>query len=207
MLSLLNGATTYTQIAEDSPGIPRSLLTSRLRGLERVGLVETSPNPGGRGSLYHPTDAGKGLTDVLMAMGDWAERWLELQPHHIDPGMILHSWCRHNLAYDRLPEERVVTRFDFTDQPLKINQLWFIFDGSKSEICRTDPGFEEDVVVTATGMALAEWHLGRIEWEDAVRDERIRVTGPNHLARALPRWNRRKFAGKAKPHTAPGRTG
>jgi len=54
--------------------------------------------------------------------------------------MILDSWCRHSLARDRLPENRVVARFDFPDQPKKVNQFWFIFDGAKSEICRTHRG-------------------------------------------------------------------
>ncbi|HZB79000.1 MAG TPA: hypothetical protein VE522_04055 [Actinomycetota bacterium] len=43
----------------------------------------------------------------------------------------------------------------------------------------------------ADARALAEWHLGRIEWRDALLDDLIRVHGPKMLARALPTWNRR----------------
>ena len=41
--NLLLGSTTFSQIADGAPGIPRSLLTSRLRELERVGVVEARP--------------------------------------------------------------------------------------------------------------------------------------------------------------------
>jgi DNA-binding HxlR family transcriptional regulator len=43
--NLLNGCTTFTDIADGAPGIPRSLLTGRLRELERVGVVWSEANP------------------------------------------------------------------------------------------------------------------------------------------------------------------
>lgn len=189
--NLLNGSTTFTQIAADAPGISRSLLTARLRDLAKAGVVQITPNPNGNGSVYHLTEAGKDLLPVIVAIGTWGERWLDLNPEHVDPGVVLNSWCKWYLAKENLPERRVVVRFDFPDQPTKTNQAWLIFDGENAEVCRTDPGFDEDLVVTAESKALAEWHLGRIEWTDAVRSERIQVSGPQRLARVLPTWNRR----------------
>lgn len=189
--NLLNGATTFTSIAADAPGIPRSLLTSRLRELEQAGVIEIVAKPDGNGSLYRMTEAGHDLSDVIVAIGTWGERWLELGPQHVDPGFVLNSWCNSYLATDLLPEHRVVVRFELPDQPEKTRRAWMIFDGEASEVCRTDPGFEEDLIVTAESKALAEWHLGRIEWTDAIRSERIRVAGAPRLARALPKWNRR----------------
>ena len=57
--NLMNGCTTFSDIAQGAPGIPRSLLTTRLRELERVGVVWSEANPSGRGSLYHLTGAGE----------------------------------------------------------------------------------------------------------------------------------------------------
>jgi DNA-binding HxlR family transcriptional regulator len=187
--NLLNHAITFNELAEEAPGIPRSLLATRLRQLERVGVVEITSNPSARGYRYRPTAAGAALRPVLEGMGAWAERWLELGPEHADPGLLLRSWCKHSLARDQLPEQRIVVRFEFPDQPVRANTLWFVFDGERSEICRTYPGFAEDIVVAAEAAALAEWHLGRLEWTDAVRAKRIRVSGPPHLTRALPLWH------------------
>lgn len=41
-----------------------------------------------------------------------------------------------------------------------------------------------------------KWHMGCVDWRDAVRAGRIRVDGPVRLARAFPTWNRLShFAG------------
>jgi DNA-binding HxlR family transcriptional regulator len=189
--NLLLGATTFTEVAEGAPGIPRTLLTSRLRELERAGVVLRESREGKRGPAYGLTQAGRDLNGVMLAMGTWGERWLELAPQHFDPGVVLDSWCRWYLAKDRLPQRRVTVRFDFPDMPKKAEQLWILFDGDRAEVCRTDPGFEEDLIVTADSSSLAEWHLGRLEWPAALRAGRIAVAGIPALARALPTWNRR----------------
>lgn len=189
--NLLNGATTFNKIAEDAPGISRTLLTTRLRQLAEVGVIRITPNSAGHGSEYHLTEAGKDLQKVIVTIGAWGERWLDLGPEHVDPGVVLNSWVNWYLATENLPTQKVVVRFDLPDQPKKTNQAWIIFDGDRTEVCRTDPGFDEDLIVNAESKALAEWHLGRIEWTDALRTDRIQVSGSPRLARRLPTWNRR----------------
>ncbi len=200
--NMLLGSTTFTEIAAGAPGLSRTLLTTRLRELQRAGVLHASPNPSARGSRYHLTEAGKDLADVMAALGTWGERWIELAPEHLDPGMVLHSWVNWYLARERLPKRRVVAQFDFRGLPKKGARLWTIFDGVRSEVCQTYPGFEVDLFVDAEPRALAEWHLGRIEWPDALRAERIRVFGPPSLARTLPTWNRRSAAARARPSSA-----
>ena len=187
---ILNGIDTFTGLAEGAPGLSRTLLSSRLRELDRTGVIEVLPNPNGRGNRYVPTEAGRDLRSVMLALGTWGERWMELAPEHLDPGVVLNSWCQFYLAYDALPNRRVVVRFEFPEQPVKGNRLWLIFNGEDSEVCRTDPGFNEDLIVTAESRAIAEWHLGRTEWSRAVADGTIEVAGSPSLARALPTWNR-----------------
>jgi len=186
---LLNGPTTYSKLADGAPGLSRSLLTSRLRELQEVGLVETIES--GTGSLYALTPAGRDLGTVFTTLGQWGERWLDVSPQSADPGYVLNSWTTTYLDKDRLPDHRVVVRFDLTDQPVKTSRMWVVFDGDAAEVCRKYPGFEEDLVVSAESVALAEWHLGRTEWHAAVRAGRIEVTGSSAIARALPTWNLR----------------
>ena len=187
---ILNGVNTFTKLAEGAPGLSRTLLSSRLNELHRAGVVGIEPNPSGRGNIYTPTDAGRDLGQVMLALGTWGERWIELAPEHLDPGVVLESWVRLYLDYDRLPDRRVVVRFEFPDLPIKGNELWCIFNGTQSEVCRTHPGFTEDLVARIESRALSEWHLGHITWGEAIRDHRIQVTGPPTLARALPTWNK-----------------
>ena len=46
-----SGPTTYSKLADGAPGLSRTLLTTRLRELQSVGLVETTPSPSGKSSL------------------------------------------------------------------------------------------------------------------------------------------------------------
>jgi DNA-binding HxlR family transcriptional regulator len=197
--NLLNGCATFTKIADGAPGIPRSVLASRLRELERVGVVWSEANESGRGSLYHLTEAGQDLEGLLHALGTWGERWLELAPEHADPFVVLWAWCEWYLERDRLPDHRVVVQFEFPDQPLSSRWFWFVFDGDHSEVCRKDPGYDVDVVIEAESMALAEWHLGRVRWNDALRAGRIRVAGPHQLGQMLPTWKRRSVFADVRP--------
>ena len=188
--NMLLGATTFGEIAEGAPGISRTLLAYRLRELEDASVIERTGVPRARDSRYGLTKAGRDLNAVMLAMGTWGERWMEMTPRHTDPGVVLDSWVRWYLALERLPDRRVVARFDFPDQPKKIEQLWMIFDGERTEVCRSNPGFDEDLVVTVDSRALSEWHLGRLAWADGLRSGRIAIAGPTSLARALPKWNR-----------------
>lgn len=191
MRNLVNGDTTFTELVADAPGIPRTLLRARLQELARMGLVRVAPHPRGRGSVYSLTEAGADVKGVLEAMGLWAERWLDVTDVDAEPGYTLHSWLSRYLAVEQLPDRRVVVRFDFPARPERTRHFWFVFDGDASEICRTDPGYGEDLVVTADARVLAMWHLGRITWGEALRSGGVAVAGPPSLAAALPRWNRR----------------
>ncbi len=56
--------------------------------------LRAGPNQAVVDRLYGFTKAGLDLNGVMLAMGTWGERWLELAPPHLDPGVVLDSWCR-----------------------------------------------------------------------------------------------------------------
>jgi DNA-binding HxlR family transcriptional regulator len=189
--NLLNGPSAYSELADQAPGIPRSLLTSRLRDLRSAGLVEKRPRNDGPGMVYCLTEGGQDLAGVIDAMGFWGERWLDISPQHADPLYFLNSWINVYLDVDALPDERVVARFEFSDQPKKISRIWVIFDREHPEVCNDDPGYPEDLIVRGESVALAEWHLGRIEWTDAINSGRVAIQGIPKLSQAFPTWNKR----------------
>lgn len=188
--NVLLGCDTFNEIAAGAPGLSRALLTRRLRELERAGVIEIRPKPGGRGSLYEPTPAGRDLWPVLNALGGWAQRWMELKPDHAHPDVVLWSWFGGFLRRDLLPDRRLVVRFDFEVLGRRVT-CWLLIERRESEICSFDPGFGDDLVVTiADSLAFARWHLGLVDWAAALRSGGIQVTGPADLRRALPTWNR-----------------
>jgi DNA-binding HxlR family transcriptional regulator len=187
--NILQGSRTFNQIAAGAPGLSRALLTRRLRELDHAGVIQIRPKPDGHGSLYEPTAAGQDLSGVLLALGFWAERWTELTTKHTDPEMVLWSWCQEFLRRDLLPDRRVVVRFDFSFGGRK-SRGWLLIERREGELCRIDPGFGDDLVVTINDpLMFTHWHLGRVEWAAALRSGGVQVSGPRALSRALPTWN------------------
>jgi DNA-binding HxlR family transcriptional regulator len=189
--NLMFGAETFSDIARGVPTMSRSMLTKRLRDLEREGLVVSTPKVKGRGSTYALTEAGAGLTEVVDSMGRWAETYVEVLPQHADPGFALWAWCQVQLDRDALPELRTVVRFRFPDEEPGNRHFWLLIHGGDAELCITDPGGEPDLLVTARSVPFVEWHRGALEWSELVRRGDIDVKGTRRLVRAFPTWNTR----------------
>jgi hypothetical protein len=102
------------------------------------------------------------------------------------------------LHRDRLPDQRVVIRFDFTGfRPHE--RYWLLIEHGETEICKTYPGLDEDLYITAEAEAFVLWHAGHLSWAQATRDDRIRLDGPSWLVRAFPSWNARSTFAHIEP--------
>ena len=189
--NLMFGATTFSTIAQGVPTMSRSMLTKRLRELERAGVISSSLKPNGRGSTYSLTAAGADLVDVVDSLGQWAEKWVEVLPEHADPGFALWAWCQVQLDREALPPGRVVVRFEFPEEAIGNRFFWLLVDGGAAEVCTTDPGGEPELRVVARSGVFVDWHRGVLPWSRAVRNGDIAITGTPSLVRAFPKWNTR----------------
>ena len=185
--NLLLGCRTFSELQAAAPGIPRSLLSDRLQHLEHVEIVARRPNPGRRGWIYELTEAGQDLAPVCHALGVWGTRWLEAAPHDLDGAVLLWAISKC-MDRDRLPEQRVVVRFDFLDQPRPKHRYWLLVQRPEPEVCRKPPGFPDDLTVTTETEWLAKWHMGTVSLGQAMHARVITVDGPRHLVRDLARW-------------------
>ena len=202
--NLFLGCETFTEIRGGVPGIPKTLLSQRLRMLTREAVVEARPNLSGRGSTYHLTEMGRELVDVCFAMGSWGAKWLDVGPQHMDTRVVLWSMAR---LIDRrqMPEPRVVIRFDVSDAK-PMDRFWLVIEPDAVEVCYRNPGFEERLVVTTTANWLARWHMGHISLADAQERRLIDVAGPPALIRSMATWGLSPFA-EVKPRFAVSMTG
>ena len=74
---LLSGATRFSDIAATIPGLSDRLLSERLKQLESEGIVTRAVYPETPVRVeYRLTEKGRALTDVVIAISAWAERWL-----------------------------------------------------------------------------------------------------------------------------------
>ncbi len=195
--NLYLGCGSFSEILEGAPGLSRTLLSQRLKQLEHFGIVETAPKPDGHGHHYKLTSAGHELFTVCQSLGEWGARWLEIAPENLDPFVALWSMC-NALRRDRLPDRRVVIRFDFTGRS-RGERYWLLIELGDTEICKTYPGFDEDLYITAEAEAFVKWHAGQLNWAQATREGRIQIDGSPSLARAFPTWNARSMFAHIRP--------
>lgn len=190
--NLLTGCRTFSEIRDGLPGVPPALLTQRLATLERHGIVARTPKPKGRGFEFALTERGLALKEICDAMGAWGARWLDVEPHHVEPEYVL--WATSKLAdATQLPRARIVIRFDLNDRTRK--RSWMILK-EHPEVCSTPPGFVEDLVVTTDAQCLTDVNLRRTTFARAVADGRLTIEGAPSLVRGFPRWFRPSpFAG------------
>lgn len=183
---LLIGSTRFNDIARALPGISRTLLTQRLRHLQRRGVVETWPSPTGRGHEYHLTPAGRDLESVIDALSRWAIEWLfdDIQPHTVPPTTLM-WWMHLRTEPQKFPPHRTVLEFRFSEAE---QTIWLMLDRGAASVCVKHPGFEPDVVASATTSTFAEVFQGARGWRQAVIAGDIEVHGMPRLTRALPTW-------------------
>ncbi len=192
------GADTFSQILAGAPGMPRSLLTTRLAALERIGVIERQPKDAGRGWRYLLTPMGEELVDVCFRLGEWGARWLEMRPEDYDPYSVLWAFTA-GVRWEKYPGGRTVVELEFADQPLKQRRFWLLLDPPGAEVCVNDPGYEPDVTIRAETRAFVDWHIGRTRWTDALDDGSIVISGPGPLARSFPTWNPRSHFVAVEP--------
>lgn len=120
-------------------------------------------------------------------MGEWGARWLEIEPHHLDPAYVLWATCRL-VDLGKVPRTGVVVRFELQDEPKRT--FWMLLQPPRSELCTAYPGREENLIVTTDSETLVQWNLRRLTLTQARRAGRFRIEGVPALTRAFPTWMR-----------------
>jgi DNA-binding HxlR family transcriptional regulator len=181
---ILAGRHHFSEILKGLHRISPSMLGQRLRSLERVGVLEARPNPTGRGSTYHLTEAGSQLAGLVGNLGIWGQRWLEIEPKHLDSDFLMWRILKH-LRVDKLPPRRRVVRFEFRGEK---KRYWLVLRRDDPDLCYSDPGFGDDLVIRADLEAIVRVYLGQLRWADAVRSGLLEMDGPRELMRGVGEW-------------------
>lgn len=76
--AMLMGASRFTDIIHAVPGLSDRLLSERLKELEANGIVVREVHPETPVRIeYHLTKKGKDLNEVIAALSEWADAWIE----------------------------------------------------------------------------------------------------------------------------------
>ena len=162
--------------------------------------------PAGRGREYRLSQAGAEFHGVIEGLGAWGQRWIHgrASAENLDATLLMWN-VRRRLAVDRLPDRRIVVRFDFRGVPAGRGPAtsWLVASRQEIDVCLKDPGYGIDLVVAADLRAFTRVWLGDVSFDEAVRSRGVRLEGPRDLVRAFPGWLLLShFAGVARSRPA-----
>jgi DNA-binding HxlR family transcriptional regulator len=183
----LAGSRRFNDIQRGVPLMSSSLLTKRLRQLERAGIIERRPRTDGKGTEYHLTPAGEELGPVVAQIGMWSERWLRrpIFEETPDTGLLM-WWMRGTVKTDALPARRTVIHFAFRGAPEKLRYFWLVLP--EADLCLSDPGFGVDITVRSDPKTLTAVWMGDLGVAAALSAQSIELEGPRTLVRSFPKW-------------------
>lgn len=196
------GSETFNDLRRGMPLISPSLLSSRLKSLERAGVIERRQDGGA--VSYSLTTSGEEVFTIILKLGEWGHRWVrsEMSKDDLDPSLLM--WDIHrNLDTGFFEKsfgtDRCVLLFEFTDFRTRYHRWWLVIKGVEVDVCLKDPGFDVDLTVVTDARTLAHYWMGDISMNKAIRDKSIRLSGSPELKKEIANWLGRNYYADVKP--------
>lgn len=179
---LLTGPKRFKDLLEGLPGIGTNLLTTRLKDLERYGVVRrTTLPPPAASKVYELTELGRSLEPVIAALGRWGLEFLDTPDREDDlrPAwavVAMRSALKQEAA--RGLQETYEFRIDKEAFHLRIK------DGEVEAL--QGPAVDPELVVRGSTQAFLSLVAGQLEPAEALESGEIRIEGEQEtLARCL----------------------
>ncbi len=188
---LCAGSSRFNDLKRGVPRMSPALLSKRLRELEGYGvvmrrMVRRTPET----YDYVLTDSGKELTEVIMAIGIWGQRWVETAPslENTDPALLMWD-MRRNVRCDLLPDRRITVQFIYHDLDPVCASYWLLHDPEVgADLCSVDPGFDVDLFVRCDLKTMTAVWMGLDQVSRAVAEDRLLLVGDEVLAKGMQDW-------------------
>ncbi|HET7805152.1 MAG TPA: helix-turn-helix domain-containing protein [Pseudolabrys sp.] len=186
---MICGSTRFNDIRRGLPRISPTLLSKRLKELEKAGLIEERKG-GKKGTVeYILTGAGNDLRDVIMSLGMWGHRWIEssLSLKNLDPSLLMWDMRRH-LVPSVLPKQRCTVKFVYPELRAGRKTWWVVIDRNQVDICLVDPGYEVDLHVRSSLRSMTSVWMGMSTLKSEIEAGNIELTGDQAIARSMHEW-------------------
>lgn len=183
------GAARFSELQRGVPLASPTLLSKRLKQLEKEGVVLRRMAPGGGIWTYHLSAAGEELASIVLSLGLWGQKWSrrELAQHEVDLGLLL--WAMERGAKpEAFGPARTVIELTFTDQIEKRRHWWFLNEAGRCELCLKMPDRATDLFIETTLRDMIYIWRGDLPLARAVESGRLSVHGSGTVCRALEGW-------------------
>jgi DNA-binding HxlR family transcriptional regulator len=188
---MIAGSTRFNDLRRGVPRMSPALLSSRLKDLERAGVI-SRVKASGEPSLfeYQLTRAGRDLQPIIEGFGVWGQRWVERKTtlENLDPQLLMWD-MRRNLDPTPMPKRRSTIQFLYPEVPPARGKWWLIVaPGQDVDLCSVDPGFEVDLYVSSDLKTMTAIWMGLETVRKAIHDRHIKLVGDKYLASTMQTW-------------------
>jgi DNA-binding HxlR family transcriptional regulator len=186
---MICGSARFNDIRRGLPRISPTLLSKRLKELEKAGLI-AERKTGGRGTAeYKLTDAGEDLRDVIVSLGVWGHRWIEssLSLKNLDPSLLMWDMRRH-LVPTSLPKHRCTMKFIYPEISAGRKTWWVLIEKNQVDVCAVDPGYEIDLLVRSSLRSMTSVWMGMTTLKSEIDAGNIELSGDRAIARSMHEW-------------------
>ena len=186
---LLCGSTRFNDLRRGVPRMSPTLLSKRLKELEKAGVIMAKRAAQGGVVEYKLTEAGEELRGVIMSLGIWGQRWVEssLSLKNLDPALLMWD-MRRNLKPAALPDRRCTVQFVYPEVDRSRRSWWLVVEGGKVDLCGVDPGYEVGLHVRASLRSMTAVLMGHSTLQREIDAGHIELIGDRALARSLHAW-------------------
>jgi DNA-binding HxlR family transcriptional regulator len=185
---LLLGTTRFNDFQLAMSPMSPTLLTKRLRHLEKCGIIIRKKLSNQNGYEYRLTAAGKQLSPLIEVLAVWGMRWArgQLTDDELDVEFLMRE-VQRRLQTEHLPDGQTVICLMF-DELTKHKTWWLLVDGDAVDLCTEDPGKEVDLYIKSSVRTMVEVWEGDLDIRMALRGGLIKALGLRRLIRTMPDW-------------------
>lgn len=189
LTEIWSGSSRFNEIRRGLGGISPTLLSKRLREMEKNGLIRKTGDPSIGAIIYERTPMARELEPALDLLARWAQRNIEADLALRGTNISSLMWyLRRSVRRDALPERRVVIAIVFTDA-VRDGSYWLISSpGAEVEVCSEDPGLEVDLYLETTVGALTAVSTGRADLSREQTSGTIFISGDPALVQTAEAW-------------------
>ncbi|MGB0496327.1 MAG: winged helix-turn-helix transcriptional regulator [Kangiellaceae bacterium] len=190
MCEMWSGSSRFNEIRKGVPGMSPTLLSTRLKGMEELGLILRTQN-GSTGFIdYKITEIGQELSPIVFALGKWAHKNIDADVtlEKLDAKLLMWN-VRKKVDISKFTPVKKVIQFSFPELKKDKRNYWLIASpGSSVDLCTKDPGFDVDLYVNADLKALTSVWLGLSELVNEINDKKIVLVGDQQLVSSIDEW-------------------
>lgn len=198
LCEMFGGSTHFNDIRRGVPSMSPTLLSKRLKELERHGLLTRVSDKAHVGSSYHLTAIAKELEPIIDKLGDWAHRNIdtEVKLERLDANVLMWNMRRKVNTAVMPRNRRSVIQFIYPERPVTARNYWLISrPGHPVDMCMIDPGHDVDLYVTADLRAMTAAWMGLTTLQAEINNGKIELIGNDELINTIGDWMvRSRFA-------------